>query len=475
MTGLFKTYGPVTEVFLPKDRNSGKSIGIAYVCYMLPEHAIKALKRLDGTIFQGRLLHLIPSRPKPISKPASTTKYSKASYKTKKDHKLRQAAESCHNWNTLFLGVNTIADVMKDRYAMEKRELFEAATEDSVAVRLALGETQIVAETKDFLEKNGVVLDALQQTNAERSDTVIIVKNIPFDTTPDELLKIFSSFGTVSKVILPPHGVSAVVEFQNVLCAKNAFAALAYSKFKHMPLYLEWAPVGLLAGKGISQDAGVASSNSSSAVVFVRNINFKTSEAKLRKIFSTVGGVQSVVIARNSNSKGTCKNLSTRYGFVTFSTMDAALQAITKLQSHILDGHKLVLKISCGHSEQTCNPRSNKKCKLLVRNIPFEATKSEVMQLFHTFGELKHVRLPLKINKSGHRGFGFVEFINEGDALKAYRTLSHSTHLYGRRLVLDWAGSGDTINELRTRTNKYFSNSPRKTKVEKDLILSIEK
>ena len=29
---------------------------------MMPEHAVKALSELDGKIFQGRLLHLLPGR-----------------------------------------------------------------------------------------------------------------------------------------------------------------------------------------------------------------------------------------------------------------------------------------------------------------------------------------------------------------------------------------------------------------------------
>lgn len=390
LTSFFSSCGPVTEVLLPKDRNSGKSIGIAYVSYMLPEHAVKALKKFDGNIFQGRLLHIMPSLPKPNSEPLYASTYNTSSYKTKKECKLKQAAD-CQSWNSLFLGVNTVADVMTDKYMLEKRELFETDAKDSVAVRLALGETQIVSETREFLEKNGVVLDAFERSNRERSATVIIVKNIPFATSPNELHTLFSPFGVISKVVLPPHGISAIVEFQDALCARKAFASLSYTKFKQLPLYLEWAPIGLLVDQNLT-----------------------------------------------------------------------------------LDGNRLVLKLCSEHYAQACNPIGSKKCKVLVRNLPFEATRNEVTQLFHTFGELKHVRLPQKGNKSGHRGFAFIEFINEEDALKAYETLCHSTHLYGRRLVLDWADNEETVDEMRTKTKKYFSKGIKKTKERKNLIVSLE-
>ena len=34
-----------------------------YITYLFPESAVKALAATDGTIFQGRLLHVLPARP----------------------------------------------------------------------------------------------------------------------------------------------------------------------------------------------------------------------------------------------------------------------------------------------------------------------------------------------------------------------------------------------------------------------------
>lgn len=42
---------------------------------------------------------------------------------------------------------------------------------------------------------------------------------------------------------------------------------------------------------------------------------------------------------------------------------------------------------------------------------------------------------------------------------KAFEALSHSTHLYGRRLVLEWAAADDDIEELRKRTAEQFHAS----------------
>lgn len=65
--GLFKKFGTLTDVKLPMARVFGgnddgakKSKGIAMVTFMFPEHALKAYGELDGTVYKGRMLHILP-------------------------------------------------------------------------------------------------------------------------------------------------------------------------------------------------------------------------------------------------------------------------------------------------------------------------------------------------------------------------------------------------------------------------------
>ncbi|GAA6084556.1 probable RNA-binding protein 19 [Tachysurus ichikawai] len=81
-----------------------------------------------------------------------------------------------------------------------------------------------------------------------------------------------------------------------------------------------------------------------------------------------------------------------------------------------------------------------------------------------TFGELKTVRLPKKGVGGAHRGFAFVDFLTKQDAKKAFSALCHSTHLYGRRLVLEWADAGESVEELRRKTAQHFHDAPKKQK-----------
>lgn len=86
-----------------------------------------------------------------------------------------------------------------------------------------------------------------------------------------------------------------------------------------------------------------------------------------------------------------------------------------------------------------CDPH-----KLIVKNLPFEATEKDVRELFAAFSEVRSVRVPRKTNnftthrENNHRGFAFVEFLSEAEAARAFDVLT-ATHLYGRHLVLQYA------------------------------------
>ena len=477
LTELFSKYGPITELNLLVDRGSGQSIGLAFITFMFPEHAVKAVEELDGQIYQGRLLHILPARPRRVKdgEEEAQEENEGTSYKKQKAKQQKKGSEGGHSWNSLFLGSNAIVDAMADQYGTTKSTILDADSTQSLAVRMALGETQLVAEAREFLEKNGVKLDVFDQQRPKRSKTIILVKNLPFDTTSAELTDLFSRHGSISRLVLPPHGVSALVEYSTASNARSAFSKLEHTEFKHLPLYLEWAPLGSLGertstdevdepDKEVKQDEITSQSIST---IFVKNLNFSTTSDCLKAVFSSLPGFKKCSVATKMNMKDPSKPLSMGYGFAEFSSNVQAMKAIKTLQGCTLDDHKLELKLSHSKATPTTQARktvkntAQKSAKILVRNVPFEATRKELWQLFNTFGELKLVRLPQKYGRQQgeHRGFGFVEFVTKEDAKRAMEALGHSTHLYGRRLVMEWADEQESVEDVRKRTARYFHGS----------------
>lgn len=99
---------------------------------------------------------------------------------------------------------------------------------------------------------------------------------------------------------------------------------------------------------------------------------------------------------------------------------------------------KLLKKRKAQSDHALADNEDLKSNKLMVRNLAFEATANDVRELFKEFGALKKVRLPKKVNSKSHRGFGFVEFTNPEEAMKAFKQLQN-THLYGRKIVIEWS------------------------------------
>lgn len=102
-------------------------------------------------------------------------------------------------------------------YGVSKSELLDRESDDP-AVRLALAETKVIAETKEALAKAGVNVASLEEfatgkgDEKNRSKHILLVKNLPFASTEKELAQMFGKFG-IEKIILPPTKTMAMVRF----------------------------------------------------------------------------------------------------------------------------------------------------------------------------------------------------------------------------------------------------------------------
>lgn len=416
---LFSPYGQLTEVYLPLDPHLKKHKGFAFVTFVFPEHAVTAMRELDKQIFQGRLLHILPGESKPDH---LNHLNNLSSFRSKREEKLKQQSMKCTSWNTLFLNSNAIAEIMAEKFNVSKSNLIaDSNTSDSIAVRMALGESQIVDETKQFLLNNGINLHSFEevQDNATadestneneqqqqvnpavrrinekkrkaRSKTVIVVKNLPAKIDSSTIDRLFSKFGTISRLVLPPYGVTAIVEMQESSEAKKAFDKLSNYKVNHTPIYLEWAPVNVFKNNVMHDKQYVDCSTNTQ--VNEKRKHDDDDHVHANEPSQALGEQQTVKRSKSTVSQSTCKP-----------------------------------------------PPGFSNTKIVVRNVPFEGSADEVKELFSPFGSLKFVRLPLKMGGTGtHRGFAFVEFNDKHEAERAFAALSPSTHLYGRRLVLEWA------------------------------------
>ncbi|KAK2983307.1 hypothetical protein RJ640_011630 [Escallonia rubra] len=541
----FSKLGNVSQVHLVVDKETRRSKGFAYVLYTLPESAARALEELDNSIFQGRLLHVMPAKQKTITAKQETVGQASLGTKTFKqqreeERKTSEASGNTRAWNSLFMRPDTVVENIARKFGVSKSDLLDREADD-LAVRIALGETQVIAETKKALLNAGVNTSSLEEFAAGNSDSVkrsnhvILVKNLPYGALEAELANMFGKFGSLDKIILPPTKTLALVIFLEPAEARAAFRGLAYKRYKDGPLYLEWAPSNILSQRsktlgdgtstamvgepdakrvfleqhvegvadadidhdrveeldpygrcGIQPEQNDTSANSplfhfegtsgkgervvnlkqqqimgeavlASRSLFVKNLNFKTSDESLKKHFTEhmkEGRILSVRVKKHLKNG---KNVSMGFGFVEFDSVDTAMNICRDLQGTVLDGHALILQLCHAKKDERVDKvkKDQSSTKLIVRNVAFEATEKELRHLFNPFGQIKSLRLPMRFGN--HRGFAFVEYVTKQEAQNALEALS-STHFYGRHLVLERAKEGESLEELRARTTAQFTD-----------------
>ena len=351
---------------------------------------------------------------------------------------------------------------ISERLGLPKAQLLDPTSSDA-AVQQAHAETHIIQDTKAYFIANGVNLDAFRK--AARGDTTILVKNFSYETKPSDLKVLFESYGHVLRLLVPPSGTIAIVEFKHADDARSAFAGLAYRKVKDSILFLEKAPQDVFSNITPAADSGKASVLSSrslleersaqeptkSSTLFVSNLNFSTTTERLRELFQPLAGFLSARVKQKPDPKKADRFLSMGFGFIEFGTALQAQAAIAAMNDYTLDGHKLLVRASHKaidaaeqrRKEDKAKKSAGRRSKVIIKNLPFEASRKDVRSLLGSYGQLRSVRVPKKFDTST-RGFAFAEFVTAKEAENAVETLK-DTHFLGRRLVFEFAAE-DSID-----------------------------
>lgn len=356
----------------------------------------------------------------------------KKTVKDEKQAKRKAMAGREFNWSMLYMNVrqllsihillwcslivviqsDAVASSIADRMNIDKASILNPESGDNAAVKLALAETHIIQETKSYLESQGVILSSF--SSRARSDTTILVKNIPYGTTADQIRDMFEPHGDLNRVIVPPAGTMAVVEFNAPDEATKAFRAVAYRRLGNSVVYLEKGPLGMFvegeipeptipmpsSGSGVQaikiaeQEMGDAvpggeePSITGGSTLYVKNLAFSTTQDRLTQMFRHLPSFSFARIQTKPDPKRPDgPRMSMGYGFVGFKDIEGAKKALLSMQGFVLDGHALHVKFAARGTEEEGKDKDPAKSKsrttkMIVKNVPFEATKKDIRELF---------------------------------------------------------------------------------------------
>lgn len=72
----------------------------------------------------------------------------------------QEEASNPSSWNSMYLNSNTIMEVISSKLGVKTSEILDVES-GNMAVRVALAETEVLEDTKQWLERQGVSIDVL--------------------------------------------------------------------------------------------------------------------------------------------------------------------------------------------------------------------------------------------------------------------------------------------------------------------------
>ncbi|CAE8668839.1 unnamed protein product, partial [Polarella glacialis] len=187
--------------------------------------------------------------------------------------------------------------------------------------------------------------------------------------------------------------------------AQQAMDKLNYTEIKGRACRIMWNNKQRARVKGAPE-----------ANVFVKNLDASIDSRSLYDTFSIFGNILSAKVSTDAqgNSRG--------YGFVQYESVDAATQAIERVNGMLIGGRTVFVgpflkrEMNQEEVEGEGNP-----CSLYVKNIPGDWDDAKVNELFAPFGELES---SLIVNGGrSERRYGFVNFKDPECATKAVEAL----------------------------------------------------
>ncbi|CAH8826065.1 unnamed protein product [Trichobilharzia szidati] len=545
---LFSPFGALSDIHLAFDSWSHTSKGFAFVTFLFPSDAVKAYKSLDKTKFMDRLLHIIPGQEPLESQhtakkstdsvqesenPTEPPKMLQSSFKSERFEELKKSSNVGHNWNALFIRPDAVATYLAAKFGLTMEQVLDPTGNKSVAVRLAHGETQLIAEMKEFLQSHGVRLKAFENQNdgdvngtenhpvvpeasgqrnrlesksqsaiRQLSGTAFLIKNLPAGTTEHEVRDLLRQYtkstvdadpntaslrSGLKRVLVPPLGITAIVEYTHSQQARLMYKALAYEPFRDSVLFVQWLPDGALKPapeEKLSKEEKSKKISHKKRAAVEKVIKTEQSDAEFELVTSvptdnytpkTKEEHEVEDVEMNSPPKGNDKLNGTKASAkskqhlnkkqkIKQQTMNADNDLVVRQSKKVKmtsdddydDDEKKAGEEEDDNGSQSENTTEKsgihgegkitaqksflrKPNKIvIVRNVPFQATQKELVELFQPIGGLVNVRLPKKAT-GGHRGFAFIEFDTLDKAKAAIETLGVATHLLGRRLRIEYA------------------------------------
>ncbi|GLJ18803.1 hypothetical protein SUGI_0335730 [Cryptomeria japonica] len=287
-----------------------------------------------------------------------------------------------------------------------------------------------------------------QQVGAANAS--LYVGDLDLAVTEGQLFDIFNQIAPVVSIRVCRDQITrlslgyAYVNYNHAQDAGRALEILNYTSVNGKPMRIMFS----------HRDPSIR--KSSSANIFIKNLDKAIDNRGLYDTFSTFGTILSCKVATDNNAQ------SKGYGFVQYDQEEAAQSAIEKLNGMLLNGKQVYVGLFVRRQERERSMGTSKFSNVFVKNLSETTTDEDLQNVFSNFGTITSAVVMRDVDGKS-KGFGFVNFENADDAANAVDNLNGKTFNDDREWYVGRAQKkAEREAELKTKFEQE-----RKAKMEK--------
>ncbi|KAL9653493.1 hypothetical protein ABK040_002126 [Willaertia magna] len=349
---IFHEVGPIISIRVCKDNITRKSLGYAYVNFQNPQDAERALDTLNYTDVKDRPIRIMWSQRDPSIRKSGIGNIF-----------IKNMDKSIDN-KALYDTFSAFGNILSCKVCQvtRKDERGEPVVE-SAGYGFVHFETQEAAE-KAIAKVNGMLLNGkqvfvgpfvkkserLKILSNEDSFTNVFVKNLDASVDDNELKDLFSKFGEIQSAVVMKDNNGKSKQFGFINFVDHAAAVIAVDElnekeYKGKKLFVGRAQkkserrpklkehFQKLKQEWVNKYKGLN--------LYVKNLDDSVDDARLRQEFSKFGEIYSATVMVDEKTKQ-----SKNFGFVCFTTPEAANKALTEMNGHMMGSKPLYVNFA---------------------------------------------------------------------------------------------------------------------------------
>ncbi|KAE8658832.1 Polyadenylate-binding protein 2 [Hibiscus syriacus] len=241
--------------------------------------------------------------------------------------------------------------------------------------------------------------------------TSLYVGDLDVTVTDEQLYQTFSQVAQVASVRVCRDLATGrslgygYVNYNNPRDAARALELLNFTPLNNKPIRIMYS----------QRDPSLR--RSGTANIFIKNLDKSIDHKALHDTFYSFGNILSCKIAADGlgQSKG--------YGFVQFDNEESAQNAIDKLNGMLINDKQVYVGPFLRKHERGSASDKTKFNNIYVKNLSESTTDEDIKTIFGEYGEITSA-VVMRDPDGKSKGFGFVNFENADDAVKAVEALN---------------------------------------------------